>query len=54
LATLDGEPILIRQGNVTGATFHPELTPDRRVHRAAFGTSSPAWENGHEEAIASH
>lgn len=41
LATLDGEPILIRQGNVTGATFHPELTSDPRVHRAMFGPSIP-------------
>jgi len=40
LASLRGEPILIRQRNVTGATFHPELTPDRRVHRAAFGDGS--------------
>jgi 5'-phosphate synthase pdxT subunit len=38
LATLGGEPILIRQGNVIGATFHPELTSDLRVHRAAFGS----------------
>src|SRR5216684_1802329 len=37
LASLHGEPILIQQRNVTGATFHPELTSDRRVHRAAFG-----------------
>src|SRR5262249_22203111 len=40
LATLDGEPILIRQGNVTGATFHPELTSDLRVHRAVFSPSN--------------
>jgi 5'-phosphate synthase pdxT subunit len=25
LATLYGEPVMVRQGNVTGATFHPEL-----------------------------
>jgi 5'-phosphate synthase pdxT subunit len=37
LATLSGEPILVRQGNVTAATFHPELTGDARVHRAVFG-----------------
>jgi len=54
LATLGGEPILVRQGNVTGATFHPELTPDRRVHRAAFGDSSHAWENGYEKVIDAH
>lgn len=36
LATLDGEPVLARQGNVTAATFHPELTDDDRVHRLAL------------------
>jgi len=25
LATLNGEPVLVRQGNVTGACYHPEL-----------------------------
>jgi 5'-phosphate synthase pdxT subunit len=34
LATRDGLPSLVRQGNVMAATFHPELTADRRVHRA--------------------
>lgn len=37
LATLSGEPILVRQDNVTGATFHPELTTDRRIHQEIFG-----------------
>ena len=35
--TLDGEPICVRQGAVTAATFHPELTPDPRLHTAVFG-----------------
>jgi len=39
LACLNGEPIFVREGNVFGATFHPELTPDRRVHRAIFGSN---------------
>jgi len=39
LATHQGEPILVRQGNVTGATFHPELTRDDAVHRLAFGSA---------------
>jgi 5'-phosphate synthase pdxT subunit len=26
-------PVLIRQGQVLASAFHPELTPDRRVHR---------------------
>lgn len=33
LATLDTEPVLVRQGTVLGATFHPELTPSDAVHR---------------------
>ena len=33
LATLDGVPVLVRQGPVLASSFHPELTPDRRVHR---------------------
>jgi 5'-phosphate synthase pdxT subunit len=37
LATLRGEPILVRQRNVMGAAFHPELTTDPTVHRLAFG-----------------
>ena len=31
LARRDGDPVLVRKGNVTAATFHPELTDDRRV-----------------------
>jgi 5'-phosphate synthase pdxT subunit len=33
-----GEPVLVRGGAVVGATFHPELTRDRRVHRLAFSS----------------
>jgi 5'-phosphate synthase pdxT subunit len=33
LAQRDGSPTLVRQGAVLAATFHPELSPDRRVHR---------------------
>lgn len=36
LDTLDGEPVLVRHGLITCATFHPELTPDRELHRAVF------------------
>jgi pyridoxal 5'-phosphate synthase pdxT subunit len=37
LATLEGEPILVRQNNLVAATFHPELTGDTRVHHGIFG-----------------
>lgn len=33
LALRDGFPALVRQGEVMAATFHPELSSDRRVHR---------------------
>jgi pyridoxal 5'-phosphate synthase pdxT subunit len=33
LARREGSPVLVRQGSVLAATFHPELSPDRRVHR---------------------
>jgi len=28
----DGRPIAVRQGRVLATAFHPELTPDRRLH----------------------
>src|SRR5688500_18602675 len=33
LGRLDGEPVLIRQGHVLAATFHPELTGATGLHR---------------------
>jgi 5'-phosphate synthase pdxT subunit len=30
---LGGAPVLVRQGRLLAAAFHPELTADRRVHR---------------------
>ena len=33
LALRDNSPVLVRQGNLMAATFHPELSTDRRVHR---------------------
>jgi 5'-phosphate synthase pdxT subunit len=32
LAEHDGEPVLLRQGRILVASFHPELTDDTRVH----------------------
>lgn len=32
LGRLRGEPVLVRQGRVLAASFHPELTDDTRVH----------------------
>jgi pyridoxal 5'-phosphate synthase pdxT subunit len=32
LAERDGEPVLVRDGRIIVASFHPELTEDTRVH----------------------
>ncbi len=32
LASVDGHPVLCRQGRVVVSAFHPELTGDRRLH----------------------
>jgi pyridoxal 5'-phosphate synthase pdxT subunit len=33
LATEGSDPVVVRQGKVMAATFHPELSEDSRVHR---------------------
>jgi 5'-phosphate synthase pdxT subunit len=33
LASRDQFPVLVRQGNLLAATFHPELSSDHRVHQ---------------------
>lgn len=42
LAQRDGDPVLVRQGQVLAATFHPELSADRRVHRLFLDMVAPA------------
>jgi 5'-phosphate synthase pdxT subunit len=37
LARESGDPVLVRSGNVFGATFHPELSEEPAVHRRIFG-----------------
>lgn len=39
LARVDGNPVLVRQGNRFACTFHPELTDDLRVHAALLEAS---------------
>ena len=36
LATVDDRPVAVRQENVLGTSFHPELTDDSRLHGLAF------------------
>jgi pyridoxal 5'-phosphate synthase pdxT subunit len=44
LATLDhgdgDDPVLVRQGRVLGCAFHPELTPDVRIHQLFLASLS--------------
>jgi 5'-phosphate synthase pdxT subunit len=42
LARREGFPVLVRQGTVMAATFHPELAADRRVHRLFVQTVTEA------------
>lgn len=42
LARHQGEPVLVRQGRVLAATFHPELTDDLRVHALFAGVAKAA------------
>jgi 5'-phosphate synthase pdxT subunit len=44
LASESGDPVLVRQGKVMAATFHPELSNDTRVHEAFL----KLVKNGHE------
>jgi 5'-phosphate synthase pdxT subunit len=40
LARVDGSPVLVQQGRLLAATFHPELTDDLRVHALLLRGSS--------------
>ncbi len=42
LARHAGEPVLVRQGRVVAATFHPELTRSRLFHRYLAGLAEAA------------
>ena len=44
LARRDGFPVLVRQNRVLAATFHPELSHDRRVHRLFVDSVATARE----------
>ena len=33
LATVEGHPVMVRQGPIMASSFHPELTGDDRIHR---------------------
>jgi 5'-phosphate synthase pdxT subunit len=37
---LGAEPVLVRQGNILAATFHPELSGDLRIHAALLALAA--------------
>jgi 5'-phosphate synthase pdxT subunit len=45
LASVDGHPVVVRQGRIVLCAFHPELTDDSRLHALlmALATSSRDW-----------
>ncbi len=42
LARVDGHPVLVREGRVLAATFHPELGTDDRVHGLLLSLAADA------------
>lgn len=42
LASVDGHPVMVRQGAILATSFHPELTGDARLHRLLTTTREEA------------
>lgn len=49
LATWEGHPVAIREGNVLACAFHPELTDDSRVHALLMAMATSARERAVQE-----
>lgn len=45
-----GDPVLVRQGAIVAATFHPELAVDRRVHQLFIDAGEGTHEHAHAAA----
>ncbi|MDP4125562.1 MAG: pyridoxal 5'-phosphate synthase glutaminase subunit PdxT [Bacillota bacterium] len=43
LAEYDGKIVFARQGNLLASAFHPELTPDQRVHQYFLDMIDEYW-----------
>ena len=37
LASVDGHPVAVRQGNILAVAFHPELAGEHRLHELLLG-----------------
>jgi len=51
LAELDGAPVLLRDGRILVAAFHPELTDDGRVHERFLRLVADAVGNRHASTV---
>jgi pyridoxal 5'-phosphate synthase pdxT subunit len=50
LASVDGHPVVVRQGRLLAAAFHPEVTGDDRLHAAFVATVRDARAGGSPSA----
>jgi pyridoxal 5'-phosphate synthase pdxT subunit len=50
LASYQGHPVAIREGNVLACAFHPELTDDSRLHALFMAMTEGARRRAREEA----
>ena len=46
LAEREGKPVLVQQGRIMAATFHPELTDDAAIHKRFLELAASAHEAG--------
>ncbi len=46
LASVDGHPVVVRDGAVLACAFHPELTDDSRIHAMLMAMATTARERG--------
>lgn len=44
LASVDGHPVVVREGSVLACAFHPELTDDSRIHAMLMAMATTARE----------
>jgi pyridoxal 5'-phosphate synthase pdxT subunit len=50
LASYDGHPVAVREGNVLASAFHPELTDDSRLHALFMAMATGARSRAREGA----
>jgi 5'-phosphate synthase pdxT subunit len=50
LASYDGHPVAIREGDVLACAFHPELSDDPRLHALFMAMTTGARQRAREEA----